>query len=58
MGVIVFILVLFFIYVLFSLLGWGAKLLDAFFSFLAEGCSSFLGCLIWIIAIMIALLVI
>jgi len=44
MGVIVFILVLFFIYVLCSLLGWGAKLLDVVFDFLAKGFSSFIGC--------------
>ena len=48
MGVIVFILVLFFIYVVCSLLGWGAKLLDVIFDFLAKGFSSFIGCLFWV----------
>ena len=56
MGIIGIILVLFFIYVLCSLLGWGAKLLDVVFDFLAEGCSSSVGCFFWIFILIVFLM--
>ena len=42
----------------FSLLGWGLKIVGWIFDFLGEGCSTSWGCLIWIIAIIIALAII
>ena len=42
----------------FSLLGWGLKFVGWIFDFLGEGCSTSWGCLIWIIAIIIALAII
>lgn len=56
MGIIGLILVLFIIYVVCSLLGWGAKLLDVIFDFLAEGCSSSIGCFFWIFIIIVFLM--
>ncbi len=56
MGIIGFILVLFFIYVVCSLLGWGAKLLDVIFDFLAKGFSSFIGCLFWVFILIVFLM--
>ena len=53
MGIIGIILVLFIIYVVCSLLGWGAKLLDVIFDFLAKGFSSFIGCLFWVFILII-----
>ena len=42
----------------FSLLGWGLKIVGWIFDFLGEGCSTSWGCLIWVIAIIIALAII
>lgn len=42
----------------FSLLGWGLKIIGWIFDFLGEGCSTSWGCLIWVIAIIIALAII
>ena len=42
----------------FSLLGWGLKLFELIFDILGEGCSTSWGCLIWIIAIIIGLMVV
>ena len=56
MGIIGIILVLFIIYVICSLLGWGAKLLDVIFDFLADGCSSSIGCLFWFFIIIVFLM--
>jgi len=56
MGIIGLILVLFIIYVVCSLLGWGAKLFDVILDFLAEGCSSSIGCLFWIFIIIVFLM--
>ena len=42
----------------FSLLGWGLKIVGWIFEFLGEGCSTSWGCLIWVIAIIIALAII
>lgn len=56
MGIIGLILVLFIIYVVCSLLGWGAKLLDVIFDFLADGCSSSIGCFFWIFIIIVFLM--
>lgn len=41
---------------IFSLLGWGLKVLGWIFDFLSEGCSTSWGCLIWIIAIVVCLM--
>ena len=35
----------------FSLMGWGLKILELVFGFFSEGCSTSWGCLIWIFAI-------
>ena len=40
----------------FSLAGWGLKILGWIIDFLGEGCSTSWGCLIWIIAILVALM--
>lgn len=40
----------------FSLLGWVGKLLEVILDFIGEGCSSSLGCLLWIFAIIIGIL--
>ena len=40
----------------FSFLGWGLKLFELIFDILGEGCSTSWGCLIWIIAIFVALM--
>lgn len=51
-GLIVLIVIAF---VVFGLLGWVLKLGGFAFDFLGEGCSTSWGCLIWIIAILVAL---
>lgn len=56
MGIIGLILVFFIIYVVCSLLGWGAKLFDVILDFLAEGCSSSIGCFFWIFIIIVFLM--
>ncbi|MCR5131471.1 MAG: hypothetical protein K6C10_08450 [Prevotella sp.] len=40
-----------------SLVGWGMKILGWIIDLLGEGCSTSWGCLIWIIAIVIAVMV-
>jgi len=40
-----------------SLVGWGMKILGWIIDLLGEGCSTSWGCLIWIIAIVIAVTV-
>ena len=40
----------------FSLLGWGLKIVELIFDFFSEGCSTSWGCIIWIIAIIIGLM--
>ena len=42
----------------FSLIGWGLKILGWFVDFLSKGCATSWGCLIWIVAIAIGLMVI
>lgn len=52
-GIIILLIILF---VVFGLLGWVLKLGGFIFDFLKEGCSSSLGCFVWIIIVIVLLL--
>ena len=52
-GIIILLIILF---VVFGLLGWVLKLGGFVFDFLKEGCSSSLGCLVWVVIAIILLL--
>ena len=56
LGIIGIIILCIILFVLFGLLGWGLKIGGWVFDFLGEGCSTSFGCLIWIMAIIIALM--
>lgn len=51
---VIFVIVL--IVLAFSALGWVMKVFGWIFDFIGEGCSTLLGCLIWIFAIIIGLM--
>ena len=42
----------------FSILGWGLKILGWIIDFLSEGCGTSFGCILWIIALAIGMMVI
>ena len=56
MEIIGIILLLIVAFVVFGLLGWMLKLGDYVFEFLWSGCSSSLGCFVWIIIVIVLLL--
>ena len=56
MEIIGIILLLIVAFVVFGLLGWMLKVGGYVFDFLKEGCSSSLGCLVWVVIIIILLL--
>ena len=56
LGIIGIIILCIILFVLFGLLGWGLKIFGWIIEFLGEGCSTSFGCLIWIMAIIIALM--
>ena len=56
MEIIGIILLLIILFVVFGLLGWMLKLGGYVFEFLWSGCSSSLGCFVWIIIVIVLLL--
>jgi hypothetical protein len=56
LGIIGFILLIVVLFVGGGLLGWVLKGLGVIFGFLEEGCSTTLGCLVWVVIIIILLL--
>ena len=53
MEVIGIILLLIIAFIVFGLLGWGLKGIGVIFDFLWEGCTTSIGCLFWVVIILL-----